>query len=109
MTFDEIAEALASAEMPLTYYSWPDKAAPALPYVCYYYPQMNPETADDTHHAQIYQLNIELYTKNKQFDAEQNLETILLDAGLVFEKEETYLNDEHMYEVLYITEVNING
>ena len=28
---------------------------------------MNPETADNTHYAQIYTLNVELYTKNKNF------------------------------------------
>ena len=109
MTRAEIAEMLASAGYPVTYYSWPEKAAPELPYICYYYPNMTPEVADNTHHAEIYSLNVELYTKNKSFSAESTLETILLNAGMVFTKEETYLNDEGMYEVLYLMEVVING
>jgi len=109
MTFKEVADALALAGYPVTYLSWPDAKVPPLPYICYYYPEMNPETADNTHFAQIHSLNVELYTKNKQFDVEANVEQILLDAGFVFTKEETFLNDENMYEVLYMMEVIIDG
>lgn len=109
MTYKEIADALASAGYPVVYRAWKENEAPELPYICYYYPSMNPETADDGHHAEIYQLNVELYTKNKSFDVEKNVEQALLDAGLVFAKEEDYLSDENMYEVLYMSEVNING
>ena len=109
MTFEEIAGMLDSTGYPVTYLAWPEKNVPRLPYICYYYPSMNPETADDTHHAEIYQLNVELYTKNKSFDVEKNVEQALLNAGLVFAKEEDYLSDENMYEVLYMSEVIING
>ena len=109
MTYKEIADALASAGYPVVYRAWKENEAPGLPYICYYYPSMNPETADDTHHAEIYQLNVELYTKNKSFDVENNVEQALLNAGLVFAKEEDYLSDENMYEVLYMSEVIING
>lgn len=109
MTFKEVADALALTGYPVTYLSWPDSEVPPLPYICYYYPDMTPETADNTHHAQIYSLNVELYTKNKQFDVEANVEQILLNAGFVFTKEETFLNDENMYEVLYMMEAIIDG
>lgn len=105
----EIAEMLAATGYPVTYLQWPEKKVPPLPYICYYYPSMEPETADDTHYAQFYTLNIELYTKEKQFDVENNVEQALLNAGLVFTKEEDYLNDENMYEELYMMEVLIDG
>lgn len=105
----EIADMLASTGYPVTYFQWPEKEVPPLPYICYYYPAMTPETADDTHHADIDTLNVELYTKEKQLDAEKNVEKALLNAGLVFTKEEDYLNDENMYEELYMMEVLIDG
>lgn len=105
----EIAEMLAATGYPVTYLQWPEKKVPPLPYICYYYPSMEPETADDTHYAQFYTLNVELYTKEKQFDVENNVEQALLNAGLVFTKEESYLNDENMYEELYMMEVLIDG
>ncbi len=109
MTFEQIAEVLASTGYPTVYLAWRQGHVPPLPYICWYLPSMTAETADNTHHAQIYQLNVELYTKNKQFDAESKIEQALLDAGLVFTKEETFLNDENMYEVLFMSEVIING
>lgn len=113
MTFKEVADTLATAGIPVTYRAWPEspdgEEVPPLPYICYYYPSMNPDVADDTHHAQINSLNVELYTQNKQFDVEAILEETLLNAGFVFEKEETFLDDENMYEVLYMMEVAIHG
>ena len=105
----EIAEMLAATGYPVTYLQWPEKKVPPLTYICYYYPSMEPETADDTHYAQFYTLNVELYTKEKQFDVENNVEQALLNAGFVFTKEEDYLNDENMYEELYMMEVLIDG
>lgn len=109
MTFKEVADMLATAGYPVAYRMWRENEAPELPYICYYYTGMTPETADNTHHAQIYSLNVELYTQNKQFDVEANVDNALLNAGLVFTKEEAFLTDENMYEILYLTEVIING
>ena len=109
MTFKEITDALASTGYPVVYMAWPEKKVPPLPYICYYYPYMNPEVADDTHHAQIYTLNVELYTKDKDFAVESQVDQVLLSAGFVFAKEETFLDDENMYEILYTMEVAING
>lgn len=109
MTFKDVADALASTGYPVTYFQWPEKKVPPLPYICYYYLYMNPEVADDTHHAQIYTLNVELYTKDKDFAVESQVDQILLSAGFVFTKEETFLDDENMYEILYTMEVAING
>lgn len=109
MTFNEVTSMLASAGFPVVYLAWREGEVPELPYICYYYPNMAPEAADDTHHAQIYTLNVELYTKNKNFDVESAVEAVLLNAGMVFTKDETFLSDENMYEVLYMMEVNING
>lgn len=109
MKMKDVTDMLASTGYPVVYLAWRENEVPELPYICYYYLSMTPETADDTHYAQIYTLNVELYTKNKNFEVEQLVETALLNAGMVFTKEEDFLSDENMYETLYIMEVNING
>lgn len=109
MTLKDVIDMLESTGFPVVYLAWRENEVPELPYICYYYPNMTPETADDTHHAEIYTLNVELYTKNKNFEVESTVETALLNAGMVFTKDEDFLSDENMYEVLYIMEVNING
>lgn len=109
MKLIDVINMLESTGYPVVYLAWRENEVPALPYICYYYPSMTPETADDTHHAEIYTLNVELYTKNKNFEVESTVEAALLNADMVFTKEEDFLSDENMYETLYIMEVNING
>ncbi|HAE16017.1 MAG TPA: hypothetical protein DCG51_05645, partial [Erysipelotrichaceae bacterium] len=86
MKANEIADMLAETGYPVVYLAWREGDAPGLPYICWYLPNMEPETADNTHWADINTLNVELYTKNKQFDVEAKVEQALLDAGLVFTK-----------------------
>lgn len=105
----EIIEMLKSLGLPVVYYQWEENQVPALPYIVYYFPSMEPEAADDANYASIYQLNVELYTKNKDFETEDTLDAVLTGGGMTFRKEESYINSERMYEVLYMMEVLIDG
>ena len=109
MTFREIYDALASSGLPVTYLQWHEGQVPALPYVCYYFPNSDNMKADDSVYQKITAINVELYTKEKDTDTEAALEAVLASFGIVWDKSETYLNDEHMFEVLYESEVLING
>lgn len=109
MKFSEVYALLKRSGLDVGYYQWEEKQVPPLPYILYYFPNMDPEAADNANYASIYQLNVELYTKNKDFELEANLDTVLTDGGMVFRKEETYIDSERMYEVLYTMEVLIDG
>lgn len=109
MTFKEIAEMIEDIGLPFTYYSWPENAAPPLPYIVYYYPGTQNFPADNSVYVVNQTLNIELYTRTKDFDLEDAVETVLAANQIVWDKTETYINQEHMFEVLYEMEVIING
>lgn len=109
MKFTEVYALLKRSGLDVGYYQWEEKDVPALPYILYYFPNMDPEAADNANYAAIYQLNVELYTKNKDFELEAILDKVLTDGGMVYRKEETYINSERMYEVLYTMEVLIDG
>ena len=109
MTYEEIKAGLAAAGFPLTYYQWPISQAPELPYVVYYYPNRSDDPADNVNYGKITALNVELYTPIKSFADEARMEDTLTAMGLVWEKSETYLDSEQMYEVLYESEVCLNG
>lgn len=96
-----------SPNIPVNYYQWPENEAPELPYILFYYPTRDDFIADGKNYAKITQLNIELYTKNKDFATEAMVEAKLEEYGLVYTKEEQYINEEHMYEVLYITNITL--
>ena len=109
MTYEEIKAGLAAAGFPLVYYQWPINQAPALPYVVYYYPNRADDPADNVNYGLITALNVELYTKEKSFTDEAEIEEALTAMGLVWDKTETFLDSEQMYEVLYESEVCLNG
>lgn len=114
MTFAEVNTMLAAINTAAglngyAYYQFPPNQAPDLPYAIFYYPTTDNVGADGIVWASVYALNIELYTANKDFETETLLESVLTEYGLFFNKTETYLNDENMYEVLYEMEVVING
>lgn len=109
MRFSEIKTMLGQTGLRNTYYSWPEKEAPALPYLVWYLPSSDNFAADDKVFKRVDTLNIELYTKTKDFAKELAVEAVLDAWNMVWDKVETYLDDEHMYEVLYEMEIIING
>lgn len=109
MTFQEIAEMIEDIGLPFTYCSYPEKEAPPLPYIVYYYPGTQNIPADDSVYVISQTLNIELYTRNKDFELEEAVETVLKANNIVWDKTETYIDTEHMFEVLYEMEVFINA
>lgn len=109
MTFEEISLMISIMGFPYAYLSFPIGEAPNLPYIVYYYPSSNNISADDKVYKRVNALNIELYTPTKSFDAEGTVEAVLDANNVVWQKTETYIDSEHMYEVLYQTEIVING
>ena len=109
MTYKEIADVIESTALPFAYYQFPKGAAPFLPYVIFYYPNADDLKADNSNYQVITAINIELYTQNKDFQTEAAVEAVLTSAGFVFEKSETYLETEKMYEVLYQTSAVITA
>lgn len=108
MTYEEIYKIIADIGFPAAYNHFPEGTAQAPPFVCFYYPASADFYADDINYQKVDQLYIELYTANKDFEAEKIIERKLLENGLAFERSETYISAEKLYMQLYTTEVLIN-
>jgi len=61
--------------------------------------------ADRKNYVKIRQLNIELYTDNKDYEMEVAVETVLEEHNLSYRVEESYLNSERMHMVTYTSEI----
>ena len=112
MTYEQIDDMIGSVGLPYAYdhFDKDDVNRPdGPPFIAFLYPQNNDTVFDDRNYVQIEQLVIELYTDNKDFDHETAIEDVLNANDLPFEKDSTYLDDEHMYMTTYTTEVCING
>lgn len=109
MKFSDIDTMLGQTGLQVTYYSWPEKQVPPLPYLVWYLPSSDNFAADDKVYQRIDALNVELYTKTKDFAKESAVEAVLDANHLFWNKTEAYLEDEHMYEVLYEMEIIIDA
>lgn len=105
MTFEEVATIISSIGLPFTYDSFPDNIAPNPPYIVFNYPQNDDFGADNENYVSIDVLNLELYTSEKDFDTESNVEAVLKQNGFFYEKTETYIRQEHLFQVTYVSEV----
>jgi len=109
MNETDIGTMIASIGIPYAYYSFDDDTAEAPPFICWYFPGDDDFKADNQNYTAIRPVTIELYTDEKDFELEKQVETVLKQNGLSFSRDETYISDERMFEVIYETEVIYNG
>lgn len=109
MTLTEIYNMVVQVGVPVAYYQFSNDTAKEPPFICYYYPNDDDFSADNINYARINQLVIELYTDNKDFALESQLETVLIQHDMYFDKTEVYIDDEKMYMITYTMEVLINA
>lgn len=109
MTYQEIANMIASFDLPFAYYQFPDGTDLEPPFVCFYTLGDNDVKADDQNYVNITRLVIELYTDYKDFNLEQIIRAVLNEHGLVFSVEEAELDTEKMHMTTFMTEVIVNG
>lgn len=107
MTYKEVATMIAGTQIPYAYYQFPVGTDQACPFICFYFTRSNDLAADDTNYQKIRQLTVELYTDNKDFATEETVESVLNANGLVYYREESYLDTENMYMVTYVAEIVI--
>ena len=109
MTVQEVATMIESIGLPYAYYQFPEGTATPTPFICYFYPNNDDFFADDSNYSRINELYIELYTDEKDFNLENQIEQILMANDFSFVKSEDYIKSEKMHEVLYQMEVIIDG
>lgn len=107
MTHKQVAQMVASIGIPYAYYQFPDGTGQQPPFICFFYPNNNDVLADNSNYQKVEHLAIELYTDNKDFALEASVEAVLNLNGLVYTRDEEYLNNERMFEVVYETDVVI--
>ena len=113
MTYQQIYNMLSSirlntvstATIPAVVTAWPINEVPGFPYIVITYPENDDIIADNINFIKRVQCNIELYTENKTPDIEALVEATLASNALQYNKTSAYLDSEHMYQTLYITEV----
>ena len=109
MTVREVNQLIESIGPPSVYYQFPEGTEQKTPFICWYFPNSADVLADNTIYKKKNALVIELYTDYKNFSLEHEIEAALLDAGLVFTWDDSYIDTERMHMTTYYTEVFIDG
>lgn len=107
MTRKEVNLMVKSMNLPYAYYQFPDGTAQAPPFICFFYSGTNDLYADQENYQRIEQLNIEFYTKRKDFAKEEAIEAILKANGLTFTRQDSYIGSEKIWQIAYEMDVLI--
>lgn len=108
MTLAELYTALTGINgfsKKVVYRAWPVGEAPALPFICYLVEGSDNFGADDHVYKDILRVRIELYSENKDTTSEGAIEALLNSLYIYWEKDETYIDDERCYMIIYTIEV----
>ena len=103
MTQAELYSLLSSTGLSVAYNHF--KSPPALPYIVYLFTSSNNFGADSKvyHKANAYQ--VELYSDRKDIANEFLLEDLFDENEIYYDKTETYIESEELYQTLYEIEV----
>ena len=104
---EELLQILSETQIPFAYHHFAEGESPEPPFICYLLPGSNNFLADGKVYYKINEVHIELYTDLKDLAVEQQLEDVLDKHGIFYNKSETWIESEKLYEVLYTFEMEV--
>lgn len=105
MSYEEIVTMLQNIGLPFAYHHFAEGESPDPPFLIYLFPGSHNFGADGGVYFKVNTLDIELYTDKKDPESEESIEAILDATGFFYDKTESYIEEEKLYEVLYEMEV----
>src|SRR5574344_408096 len=104
---ETIINLLQEMKLPFAYDHFAEGESPDPPFICYLIPGSNNFAADGIVYFKINQIHIELYTDCKDPALENSIETVMDSHGIFYNKSETWIESEKLYEVLYTFEMEV--
>ena len=104
---EELLQMLQEMQIPFAYHHFAEGEAVNPPFICYLLPGSNNFSADGKVYFRINEVRIELYTDLKDLAVEQQVEDILDEHEIFYNKSETWIESERLYEVLYRFEMEV--
>lgn len=108
MTREEIADMIEGIGLPFAYYEFERDTAQEPPFIVFFYSQYTNVYADNSNYVDKEVLNIELYTRTRDFDTEATVEAVLGANGFTYNMEPSYIGSEKIWQIAYEMEVIIN-
>lgn len=101
MTIPELKKMLEKSGLPVAYRQFEQDEDIGPPFIIIIRKKEENVFADDKVYQKIQNCFVELYTDNKDIELENIIEQLFDDNEIIYEAEETYIESEKMYEVVY--------
>ena len=105
MKYEDVMTMMTECNLPFAYDHFAEGESPDPPFLVFLFPGTDNMFADNQVYYKVNELNIELYTDKKDPVIENQIEDVLAAHEVAYEKTETWIDSEKMYEVLYQTEI----
>lgn len=105
MTIENIVEMLQEMNIPFAYDHFAEGESPEPPFICYLIPGSDNFAADGKVYFKMNEVRIEMYTDFKDWDLESRVEGVLDGHEIFYNKSETWIQSEKLYEVMYSFEM----
>lgn len=101
MTIENLVEMLQEIKIPFAYDHFAEGESPEPPFICYLIPGSNNFAADGMVYFKLNEVRIEMYTDFKDIALESRVEDVLDRHEIFYNKLETWIQSEKLYEVMY--------
>lgn len=105
MTLAELKTVLAGTQLPVAYQAFPADNPPAMPFIIYQETGSNNFGADNIVWHSAMRIQIDLLCQKKNKTTEALVETALTNAGIYWERESSFDDDEDYYRTTYDVEI----
>ena len=105
MTIENIVEMLQEMNIPFAYDHFAEGDSPEPPFICYLIPGSDNFAADGKVYFKMNEVRIEVYTDFKDLNLESRVEGVLDGHEIFYNKSETWIQSEKLYEVMYSFEM----
>ena len=105
MTVENLVEMLQELKIPFAYDHFAEGESPDPPFICYLIPGSDNFAADGRVYFRLNEVRIEMYTDFKDIALESRVEDVLDRHEIFYNKSETWIQSEKLYEVMYSFEM----
>ena len=102
---DKLLTIIGEIDIPSAYDHFAEGESPEPPFITYLLPGSDNFAADGKVYFRITEVHIELYTDEKNPEVERQVEAVLDEHGIFYDKTEVWIESEKLYEVLYSFEM----
>lgn len=102
---NKVISILQKIGIPFAYDHFAEGDSPNPPFLCWMTSQSDHFSADGSAYLKISEVHLELYTDYKDPAIEEKVEEVLDDNRIFYSKSEVWIENEQLFEVLYIFEM----